>query len=148
MLSIVCVYNNKTILEECLIDSLNRQRYKEFQLVLIDNTQNTFKSMEAAFLHALSMVKGDYVAFSHQDIVFLSDDVLQHIVDEVGKIDNLGVAGVAGAPYSFKNALTVSNILQGKKKEKAARYDCDEFFECQTVDECFFVVPKQVLDEY
>ena len=148
VLSIVCVYNDRDVLDRCLVASLNEQSCKDYETVFVDNTGNRFKTMEDAFGYALTQVKGELVAFSHQDVVFLSPGALQSIVDQVGAIPDLGVAGVAGAPYSKKKPLTVSNLLQGKNRERAAIYGCDAFYPCQTVDECFFVVPKQVLDEY
>ena len=36
MMSIVCVYNNKTILEEYLLKSLKKQTSK-YELILVDN---------------------------------------------------------------------------------------------------------------
>lgn len=148
MLSIICVYNNKKVLENCLLKAIEKQKYKDVQLILIDNTDNKFKTMESAFNDSLSIANGNFIAFSHQDICFLNENVLNNIVSQIESIDCLGVAGVAGAPFSEKKPLTVSNILQGSKMEKAAKYECTSFFECQTVDECFFVVPKSVLNQY
>ena len=41
VISVVCVYNNKTILEDCLLKSL-RVQTTEYELILVDNTEGRF----------------------------------------------------------------------------------------------------------
>ena len=43
MISIICVYNNQEILEEYLLNGLEYQS-NNFELILIDNTDNKYKS--------------------------------------------------------------------------------------------------------
>jgi hypothetical protein len=43
MISVICVYNNKKILDEWLIKSLQNQTAK-FELITIDNSRGDFKS--------------------------------------------------------------------------------------------------------
>ena len=40
-ISIICVYNNKTVLENCLLKTLQEQN-NDFELILVDNTKNKF----------------------------------------------------------------------------------------------------------
>jgi len=45
--SIICAYNNKEILEKFLHSSLEKQTQK-YQLILLDNAKNQFKSAAEA----------------------------------------------------------------------------------------------------
>ena len=47
MLSIICVYNNRDILEKYLLNSLKVQSI-EYELILIDNTSGKFNSAAKA----------------------------------------------------------------------------------------------------
>ena len=69
MFSIICVYNNKKILDEMLLRSLSTQT-KEFELILLDNYQNKFKSATEALNFGGKLAKNDYLMFVHQDIDF------------------------------------------------------------------------------
>lgn len=46
MISVICAYNNETILENFLLRSLTQQ-VSEYELILMD-TRNSFKSASAA----------------------------------------------------------------------------------------------------
>ena len=68
MISIVCVYNNKEILNKYLIKSLESQT-EDYELILLDNTQNKFNSAAKALNNGGRKAKGDYIMFVHQDVV-------------------------------------------------------------------------------
>ena len=48
MLSFVCVYNNRQILDEYLKKSLDKQNSQDYELMLIDNQENKYTSATTA----------------------------------------------------------------------------------------------------
>jgi len=95
VISVVCVYNNKTILEDCLLKSLHVQT-TEYELILVDNTEGRFKSASKALNFGAGNAKGKYVMFVHQDIDLCSNSWFNDIEKMLDSITNLGIAGVAG----------------------------------------------------
>jgi hypothetical protein len=89
------VYNNKTILEDCLLKSLHVQT-TEYELILVDNTEGRFKSASKALNFGAGNAKGKYVMFVHQDIDLCSNSWFNDIEKMLDSITNLGIAGVAG----------------------------------------------------
>ena len=69
LISIICVFNDKNILEENLINSLEYQN-EEYELILLDNRTNKFSSAAEALNFGANQAKGDLFIFSHQDIKF------------------------------------------------------------------------------
>jgi len=72
VISVVCVYNNKTILEDCLLKSLHVQT-TEYESILVDNTEGRFKSASKALNFGAGNAKGKYVMFVHQDVDLCSN---------------------------------------------------------------------------
>ena len=68
-LSVICVYNNKQILESFLLESLKKQNIN-YELILINNVNNEFTSAAKALNYAATKATGDYLLFVHQDIFF------------------------------------------------------------------------------
>ena len=50
---------------------------KEFELILLDNTQKKYKSATEALNSGGKFAKNDYLLFVHQDIDFLVDNWLE-----------------------------------------------------------------------
>ena len=113
-------------------------------MILVDNTQNKFKSASEALNYGGEQATGEYIIFSHQDIDLLSKKFLEDLELILDKITNLGIAGVAG-----KSELTrfiLSNLKQGRAPKYAGKIQIKESTEVQTIDECFFVIPKTVFE--
>jgi hypothetical protein len=143
MISVVSVYNNRAILEECLLTSLIHQN-TDYQLITLDNTKNQFKSASEALNHGGSLANGDYILFIHQDIVLESESWLRDLEQSLNELDNLGVAGVAGRSADVWDVIT--NITHGIPPDRASRYHVTAPMKVQTIDECAFVVSKSVFD--
>ena len=60
MISIVCVYNDESVIENWLLKSLKDQTV-EFELIKIDNTKNKFKSAAKALNYGGKKAKGSLV---------------------------------------------------------------------------------------
>ena len=71
MISIICVFNDKKVLNECLLESLKNQT-ANYELILIDNTNRKFKSASEALNYGAKKAKGNYLMFVHQDMFLCS----------------------------------------------------------------------------
>ena len=83
MFSIICVYNNKQVLDAWLLRSLSNQT-REFELILLDNTQKKYTSATEALNSGGKSAKNDYLLFVHQDIDFLVDTWLEKAEEFLG----------------------------------------------------------------
>jgi len=138
MITVVSVYNNQKILEECLLKGLSSQN-QDYQLVLIDNSQKEFKSASAALNYAVDQVQGEYIVFAHQDVYLKSDRFLQNLVKIMDSLEKVGVAGIAGKSITERDI--ISNSTEGNPPRKIGR-PFSTPLPVQTVDECLFVIPQ------
>lgn len=140
MISIICVYNNKEILDNFLIKSLNNQT-KNYDLILLDNTKNKFKSAAEALNYGGKKAKGKYLMFIHQDMDLCSVNTLETFESILNSITDLGIAGVAGK----KNiGGVITNIKHGIDYSYAGRFQIKNPTKVQTLDECLIIIPKSI----
>lgn len=141
MFTIICIYNSKNKLNDYLEKSLQNQTVK-CEEIFIDNTDKKYKSAAQAFNIAARKAKGDYLMFVHQDVCLVGNDWIEKTESMLSKIDGLGVAGVAGCKKDTDGIYT--NVKEGIDNIYAGRYRVNDAIEVQTVDECLFIIPKQV----
>jgi hypothetical protein len=149
LISIICVYNNESTLNNWLITSLRNQSEK-FELILIDNCDGKFKSAASALNDAGKKATGEYLCFVHQDIHFCRKTDLENIESELSKLDNLGVAGFAGMSSegnTFEECQR-NMIIEYENPPKIWGHPTDKPELVQTVDECIFIVPKNVFHSH
>lgn len=146
MLTIICPSNNEKILEQCLKDSLNRQSYKDYELITVETKNNKFKSAVSAINEGIKQAKGDYIMVIHHDVIFEKNDELQRIADEVEKIKDFGIIGVAG--MTKNKGEFIGNITNGENKKKISNVRLDVPMEVETIDEVLFVINKKKLEKY
>jgi len=139
VISIVCVYNNKGILDNYLIESLKNQTMN-YELILIDNTQSQFKSAAKALNYGGRKAKGDYLIFVHQDVMLSSDSWLERAQKIVDKLPNLGIAGIAGKSESKSGV--ISNIKHSVPPKLAGKIQIKNSTNVQTLDECLVIIPS------
>ena len=145
MITIICVYNNRKILENVLLKSLNIQT-EEYELVLIDNSGGTFESAAKALNYGARKATKNYLMFVHQDVDLLYENCLSDIENILGSLDNFGVVGVAGYSKTNRKPVMVSNILDGYPPEDVG-VKIDQPVDVQTVDECLFIVSSSIFKE-
>ena len=138
MISIVCIYNNETLLNDYLLKSLNEQTVG-FELIKIDNTSGSFKSASEALNYGSKKANGEYIMFVHQDVDLCSSTWLEEAEKMLDSIPNLGIAGVAGMKAK-KGVLT--RIEHGEPPIWAGSILIKKPEEVQTLDECLFIIPK------
>lgn len=137
------MYNNEEILNDYLLKSLKNQT-TNYELILIDNTQKKFKSAAEAFNQEGKKAKGNYIIFTHQDVDLSSNMFLNNLEIILDSISNLGIAGVAG---KSKEKIIVSNIKEGIPPKLSGKIQINEPVKIQTLDECLFIIPKNIFDE-
>ena len=137
MMSIVCVYNNKTILEEYLLKSLKKQTSK-YELILVDNRKNKYSSAANALNHGARKAHGNYIVFAHQDIYFSQNSWLDRTEKCLSTLNNIGIVGVAG---KTTDSLVRSNIKQGIIPVDVTPYKLEKVELASTLDECLFIIP-------
>jgi glycosyltransferase involved in cell wall biosynthesis len=143
MISVVCVYNNKEILEEFLLKSLKKQSV-EYELFLMDNRNGKFKSAAEALNKGAEEAKGKYIMFVHQDIDLKSDKWLENVEKTLDSLDNVGIAGVAGRIKYRKGIVTT--IEDGIPPQKIPSFNFKTPVKVQTLDECLFIIPKSIFN--
>lgn len=141
MISVVCVYNNKEILNNYLTKSLKSQTVK-FEFIGIDNIKRQFKSAAEALNYGGRKAKGNYIMFVHQDVDLCSNIWLNEAEKVLDRLSNIGIVGVAGSCENIKGNIT--NIENGIPKKAAGGIHIKEPTKVQTVDECLIVIPNPV----
>lgn len=139
MFSIICVYNNREILNNYLLKSLENQR-TEYELILIDNTENRYKSAAEALNFGAEKAEKKYLMFVHQDMVLCSDNWLMDTERLVENLEKPGVIGVAGK----KSRKTLSNMLHDYPPVSAGNILINKPVKVQTVDECLAIIPRKL----
>jgi hypothetical protein len=143
MISVICVFNDKNILDKFLMRSLKNQT-KEYELILLDNTNNKFKSAAMALNYGGKKAKGTYIMFVHQDIDLEYNDWLRDAEKILDSLKNLGIAGIAGCSEN-KKLIIFTNIKDGipaKVNNCGIKIKVPKIV--QTVDECLFIIPKSI----
>jgi len=141
VISVVCVYNNRKIINDYLLRSLKRQTVN-YNLITLDNTEGKFKSAAEALNYGGMRAKGKYIMFVHQDIILNSDVWLEKVEKVLDKLFNLGIAGVAGRTKDIEG--TITNIKHGIPKKLSGKIQIKKPIKVQTVDECLVIIPKYV----
>lgn len=145
MVSIICVSNKKNILEDILLPSLNRQDYKNFELIIIDSKMYNFKSASEALNYGASIAKGNLLIFVHQDLKFIDETGLRSIVEFSNRYE-FGIAGVAGTTGK-KNYQNHTSVLVGKNKRQAG-IKLNTVREAYTLDECLMIIKKSQFKKF
>lgn len=142
MLSFICASNNLEIYNKYLKASLAKQVNKNFEIILIDTSKDKYDSAASALNAGAEKACGDYFVFLHHDIVFEN----KYFTEELNlwvKSNDFYIAGVAGTANIDGKISIVSNIVHGCQKTTPGK-KYTKTIECETFDECLFVVPKEV----
>lgn len=138
MVSIICVYNNFEILNKFLIPSLRRQKNKDYELILYNNSTNNLTAASLALNCCANKAKGEILIFVHQDVYFIDDESISKIVDFCSKYE-FGLAGVAGVD---DNGNVLSSVLQGQNRQIAGKLNTS-IREIEVLDECLLIVKRK-----
>lgn len=144
-LTIVCIVNNQQVFDDFKVN-LSKQVDVFYQLLPLYNLDNSFSGARDAYNSCIDKIIGEYVVYIHPDIRFLHDNSLKKIYDYCLKIKEFGVIGIAGCSEKLRNDKRViySSIFHGENQVKAGE-DIVEQCEVQTVDECLFVMQRELI---
>ena len=154
MISIICGYNNKRLLEKCLLKSLKKQTAK-FEIVMLDNSKSVFNSAPKALNYLNKKAKGEYLMFVHQDVYLRDNRWLEKAESFLSSIPNLGIAGTAGRRNIkfYEIPLVLFGIKKAhigmvfhKLERKCWSFKINTPIEVQTLDEQLLIIPKKVFD--
>jgi len=139
--SIICAYNNKTILNDMLLASVKQQNYDNYELILIDTEEKQFLSASEALNYGASESSGDILVFIHQDITLTGNDWLSKMV-AFSEDNDYGIAGVAGTDKKSKKFQVISTVKMGENRVNAVKY-FKKITEAATLDECVLIIKKK-----
>jgi glycosyltransferase involved in cell wall biosynthesis len=137
--SIVCVYNNRKILNQYLLESLKKQTIP-YELILVDGFSKKYNSAADALNSGGEQAAGRYIMFVHQDIQLGNARFLEDSLWYLDELPNLGIAGIAGKSPASTNI--VSNSYNGTPPWKLSTNCIREPVMVQTLDECVLVIPR------
>lgn len=154
MLSIITVMNNKKIFIEWLKKGLALQEDIKYELIVVNNKDNRYKSLGEAYTSGVEKATGEWLMFVHPDVCFLNNNTLKGFYDNIEKIEKSnnnirlwGVAGVEEGSFQPKNFIT--SIVHGEDAEKNIdNFNGREYVIVQTVDACCFTIRKELFDKY
>lgn len=149
MISVICVYNDKAVLERYLLNGLERQTVKG-EVILLDNTCGRFSSAAEALNFGGGKGTSEYLMFIHQDVLLPSPDWLARAESYLDSIPRLGIAGVAGMVEGGRfNEERGRNIIKHGDPPEVWRWGhpITKPEPVQTLDELLVIIPKSVFDE-
>lgn len=138
--SIVCVYNNPTVREQCLDRSIQALAHEapDLEYLPIDNVHGTYPSAGAALNHGASLSKNEVIVFAHQDVFLHS---LTALAEAAGRLatDGFGVLGAIG--------VRSDGLLLGRIRDRVllAGETVDTPADVDSVDEVLFLAPRAQL---
>ena len=146
MLSFICASNRPDVLKNCVVSSLEKQKDRDFELVVVDTSSKHYVSAVEALNEGADRAKGDYFVFLHQDVQFEDEDFVSKLRGyiERGSFFIAGVAGAVPAKTKWRKRI-LTNIINGDEKvNPGIPIPDDSIISCNTVDECLFVIPRDV----
>ena len=107
--SVVCVYNDLEVRQQCLDRSLmdHAAEAPEIEYLPIDNTLSAFSSAGAALNYGARQARNPYIVFVHQDVYLHS---LVALEEAAGALEDSPGFGVVGAVGIASNSAIVGRI--------------------------------------
>jgi glycosyltransferase involved in cell wall biosynthesis len=153
MLSII-ICSRTQIISSDLSENIKDTVGCEYELIVIDNSENTYSIFEAYNL-GIDKSTGDYLCFIHDDILFHTEEwgiVIQGVFSENKKIGLLGVAGaktktkIPSVWWNCPQEHMVMNIIQhypDKEKERHnIGFEKESIQKAVVIDGVFMVMRK------
>ena len=136
--SVVCVFNNPAVLQECLTASVEAGLpcAVDLEYLPIDNTARQFSSAGAALNHGAASARNDVVVFVHQDGFLHSIPALEKIAAALMADLSLGMVGATGMTGEGRLVGRIRDriVLSGHQESGLADVD--------SLDEVLFMVRR------
>lgn len=134
---------------EAMVESTKNQNMA-IEFIMIDNTKKAFSSAASALNYGIQKAKNNIIVFLHQDIEFLSENVLNDIFTYLTQNPN-ALVGAAGVKKNFgmlNQKKVYSNIFHEATKERVTSTPkLEKPMPVFALDECLFATTKQVLKQ-
>ncbi|HWR26647.1 MAG TPA: glycosyltransferase [candidate division Zixibacteria bacterium] len=148
MISIVCAYNDPSILNAWLLSSLKTQT-AEYEIIAIDTLRYGFQSAAEALNFGGARAKGKYIMFVHQDVTLDSEAWLEKAEKLLEPLFDLGIAGVMGSVEEGNSvAERIRNVIRHGNDMELIGNPISSPERVQTLDELLLIVPREVFQEY
>ncbi|GAA3579271.1 hypothetical protein GCM10022197_40940 [Microlunatus spumicola] len=140
--TLVCVYNDERVLEDCLLRSVRENAHEapDTEVIAVDNRRGAFASAGAALNHGARRARHPVVAFVHQDVYLHSLASLERVAGQVldGQVDVAGAAGI-----------TSTGRLAGRVRDRVvmAGDTAIDPIDVDTLDEVLFLASRDLLIE-
>jgi hypothetical protein len=140
--SIICVFNDAPVREQCLDSSIERHRSEvdDLDYIQVDNRDGAFPSAGAAYNFGASRARHDHLVFVHQDVVLHSLAALERAAATLDANHGIGLAGAFGIERGGRLVGRVRDrvVLIGERAPGPVDVDA--------VDEVLFIVPRHAFD--
>lgn len=138
--SVVCVYNDLAVREQCLdrsIQALSAEA-SNVEYLPVDNVNGTYRSAGAALNHGVSLATNEVVVFVHQDVFLHSLDALKTAAGQMLNSD-FGLLGAIGIRSDSRMIGRIRDrvILTGDAVTGLTEVD--------SLDEVLFMAPRSQL---
>lgn len=141
--SVICVYNDRQQLENCLCNGLNKQVI-DHELILVDGSTGKFKSSAEALNSGVSQSKGEILIFAHQDVYLKTENELSEFVNFLASTPKGTIVGVAGAVEN--NRTNIGNHTSGLEINDDYICKVNGPIEASCIDECFFGMTRDTYE--
>lgn len=137
MFSIICACNDDNIYNKMLLPSLQKQSYKDYEVIKLDAKSLGFIGAAQTLNYGASIAKGDVLVFVHQDIEFIDEDFLDKLNGYCTEYD-FGIVGVAGVIGDEVYATVVQT-----RERSPAGIIFEQVKEASSLDECLLIIKKE-----
>ena len=138
--SIVCVYNDVAVRQECLDRSIQAlcSEASDLEYLPIDNVHGSYPTAGAALNYGVSQAKNDVVAFVHQDVFLHSLVALKEAAGHMSA-DGFGLLGAVGVSAEGRTVGRIRDrvVLLGEAVARTTDVD--------SLDEVLFMAPRSQL---
>lgn len=137
MISIICVFNDKRTLQANLLYSL-KIAPSDYELILIDNSQNAYSSLTTAMNFGALKAKGEFLMFVHQDVEFPHSNWIDVLEPQIKSISNLGIAG----PFGVDSMGGYAGFIIDRGSIWGIQLNAPK--QVMTLDESLVIIPRAV----
>lgn len=139
VISVICPWTDDRVRKELLEASLDRQTFRDFELIPLNNRELGMDRASAVLNEGVRRARGEMLVFAHQDVELLDPDFLGRLW-EYGRAYDFGIGGVAGPVDGMETVW--ASVVQGEKREQVG-VKLEVPREADSCDECLFFIKKK-----
>lgn len=142
--SVICVFNNPSVLAECLEASLSAgiAEAPGTEFIPVDNTSSQFSSAGAALNHGASLARNDVLVFVHQDVYLHSLLALEATAGILMGDPSVGLVGAVGVTHAGQVIGLIRDrvVLSGERASGLSDVD--------SLDEVLFMARREQISSH